>query len=180
MKEVITEPYVLRQLVCSGITEHELNRDYNTSQLKNLGGVFMNCHDLVKAPLFDTSGVTNMGSMFSGCRNLKEFPNYNTKNVENVSLMFSKCENLKEVPAMQFPKLKFMSNTFEESGIEELPKWDFASNTSHQDVFLGCDNLHFDMKTLIEKYNYYEEYENISRNFKNNMKLKKTYPEYFM
>ena len=74
---------------------------FETSQVSNMQGVFVNCDKLTNIDLssFNTSNVVNMASMFEDCYSLKELDlsHFDMSNVTNVAYMFSFCRELTNV-----------------------------------------------------------------------------------
>lgn len=93
----------------------------DTSQVKNMSQMFLNCHSLKKLDLsgFKTEQVEDMSQMFSGCRDLKELnvSNFDTSQVTDMKGMFSGCEILEELDLSNFDttNVKDMSNMFKSS-----------------------------------------------------------------
>lgn len=70
----------------------------NTSNIEEMTCMFGNCDNLkqITEP-FDTSNVKNIYGLFYGCKNLKKAPQLNLKNATNINGMFSDCENLETI-----------------------------------------------------------------------------------
>ena len=70
----------------------------NTSEVKNMSGMFSGCSVLTSLDVshFSTQNVTNMSGMFSGCSVLTslDVSHFNTQNVTDMSYMFSRCSAL--------------------------------------------------------------------------------------
>ena len=71
---------------------------WNTSNVSNMFGCFIDCRNLITISSFDTRSVTDMSRMFSGCYNLRTVPEFNTSIVTNMSHLMLYCFNLIEVP----------------------------------------------------------------------------------
>jgi surface protein len=85
------------QLTSIGDTSH-----WNTSNVTNMSGMFLNCVKLQNLDLsnWDTSKVTNMSNMFFNCPSLVSIGdtgNWNTSNVMNFKSMFYDCIRLDEI-----------------------------------------------------------------------------------
>lgn len=93
----------------------------DTSQVKNMSQMFLNCHSLKKLDLssFKTKQVKDMSQMFSGCRDLKELniSSFDTSQVTDMQGMFSGCETLEELDLSNFDttKVKDMTDMFKSS-----------------------------------------------------------------
>ena len=76
--------------------------NFNTINVKNMGGMFSACHKLKEIKginTFNTTNVEDMAGMFQSCDNLGciDLSNFNTNNVKNMRLMFNKCHKLKYI-----------------------------------------------------------------------------------
>ena len=78
----------------------------NTSEVKDMSGMFSRCSDLPYLDLshFDTKNVTDMGGMFDGCRRLAslDVSHFNTQNVTNMANIFSDCSDLPSLDLSHF------------------------------------------------------------------------------
>ncbi|EOS7714496.1 BspA family leucine-rich repeat surface protein, partial [Enterococcus hirae] len=85
------------QLTSIGDTSH-----WNTSNVTNMSGMFLNCVKLQNLDLsnWDTSKVTDMSNMFFNCPSLVSIGdtgNWDTSNVMNFKSMFYDCIRLDEI-----------------------------------------------------------------------------------
>ena len=82
----------------SKLTSINFNNYFDTSEVTNMNGMFLNCTKLTSLDLssFNTSKVTNMFSMFSSCSSLIELDlgNLDTSNVIDFGYMFNNCYEL--------------------------------------------------------------------------------------
>lgn len=71
-------------------------RNFDTSHVKSMRGMFESCGISSMRPDFETSNVQDMSRMFSLCDNLKrlDLSRLDTQNCENMRGMFSECINL--------------------------------------------------------------------------------------
>ncbi|MBF1406465.1 MAG: BspA family leucine-rich repeat surface protein, partial [Porphyromonas sp.] len=73
----------------------------NTSQVTDMGGMFLGCESLAALDLssFDTSKVTNMHCMFYGCKSLTtlDLSSLDTSQVTGMYSMFNDCQSLTEI-----------------------------------------------------------------------------------
>ena len=94
---------------CSKLTELDLS-NFNTSKVTNLRGMFLNCKSLTRLNLrsFDTSKVTNMESMFYRCENLRsiDVDMFDTSNVTTIAGMFAECYSLSSINVSGFDTSK--------------------------------------------------------------------------
>lgn len=82
----------------SKLTSINFNNYFDTSEVTNMNGMFLNCTKLTSLGLssFNTSKVTNMKSMFESCSSLIELDlgNLDTSNVIDFGCMFYDCYEL--------------------------------------------------------------------------------------
>ena len=183
-KIILTKNKELRDLIIKGITQEELNNNYDYSQITNMSYMFAFCKDLKEIPLLDTSNVTNMYAMFHYCENLKTIPlldtsnvtdmkcifmNCNnlekiplldTKNVDNMSFMFKNCISLKEIPLLNTSNVIDMESMFDNCILlEKIPLLNIIRVKSMLNMFYGCENLvekiEFNMNKVIENKDMY-------------------------
>jgi surface protein len=73
-------------------------KDWDTSNVENMNGMFFNCKSLESLDLssFNTSQVTTMDTMFFNCENLRELnlSNFEIREDCNTDLMFRECRRL--------------------------------------------------------------------------------------
>ena len=78
--------------------------NWNTSNVKNMSGMFSGCKSLTVLPdisEWNTENVIYMDGIFSECESLKSLPDiskWNTINADNISCMFYKCSALITLP----------------------------------------------------------------------------------
>ena len=102
----------------------------NTSEVKNMGGMFGDCSGLTSLDLshFNTQKVTNMGGMFADCSGLTslDLKNFNTQNVTDMVGIFSDCRALSSLDVSHFntPNVKDMGWIF--SGCRALSSLDVS------------------------------------------------------
>ena len=96
----------------------------NTSEVKTMSGMFMNCIYLDNLDLsgFNTSNVTDMSSMFSRCKSLHnlDISGFDTRQVASLAAMFFGCSNLTTLDLSNF-KTGNVKNLYQ--------------------MFTGCSNL---------------------------------------
>ncbi len=85
----------------SNLTDANGIRDWNTSNVTNMTGLFNDCKKLAEIDVsqWNTSNVTNMSKLFYQCASLDNLDliNWNTNNVTNMSLLFYGCANITEL-----------------------------------------------------------------------------------
>jgi hypothetical protein len=114
----------------------------STSAVTNISNMFLNCSNLVSAPLFNTAAVTNMESAFNGCNNLSVVPLLNTTLVTNMSSMFAACSSLATIPLLNTAAATNISNMFLNcSSLTTLPLLNTAAATNANNMFNGCGAL---------------------------------------
>lgn len=69
---------------------------FDTSNVKIMSGMFLDCSSLVSVPQYDTSKVENMQSVFMDCTSLVNVPVFDTSNVVEMMWMFANCPNLSD------------------------------------------------------------------------------------
>ena len=83
---------------CFEIKQIEGLEFLNTSEVKDMSGMFAGCYCLTSLDLshFNTQNVTDMQSMFSGCSGLTflDLSHFNTQNVTDMIEMFKGCSAL--------------------------------------------------------------------------------------
>ena len=165
-KNKLTKKEELRDLIVNGISQEDLENNYDyskitdmsfmfddcenlkeiplidTSKVTNMQGMFKNCYSLKEIPLLDTSNVTNMGGMFFNCRSLKTIPQLNTSNVTNMYSMFNGCSNFKKIPLLDTSKVTNMVGLFYSCfDLKTIPLLDTSNVTNMQGMFYYCSNL---------------------------------------
>ncbi len=135
---------------CSSLTSLVGMENLNTSEVKNMDGMFMNCSKLTAIDLshFQTSKVTNMASMFSGCSALVELDlsSFQTPNVTSLRGMFYNCSALKTLNLSSFDtsNVTDMSTTFGWcQSLESLDLSNFNTSkvTTFSQTFQSCSNM---------------------------------------
>ena len=90
---------------CSALTSLDL-KHFNTKNVTHMGSLFAICTALTSIDLknFDTQNVTNMSNMFFNCVALTslDLKNFNTQNVTDMSGMFSYCWTLTSLDLKNF------------------------------------------------------------------------------
>ena len=90
---------------CSGLTSLDLSR-FNTQNVTDMRAMFYGCSGLTSLDLknFNTQNVTDMQAMFHGCYGLTslDVKNFNTQNVTNMVEMFSSCYGLTSLDVKNF------------------------------------------------------------------------------
>ena len=90
---------------CNMLTSLDL-KNFNTQNVTDMGGMFYECKSLTSLDLknFNTQNVTGMVGMFYDCAALTslDLNNFNTKNVTDMSWMFSECTSLTSLDLKNF------------------------------------------------------------------------------
>ena len=114
----------------------------DTSQVTNMGSMFIGCSNLISMPALDTSKVTSMDSMFRDCANLAFIPALDTSKVTNMGSMFIGCSNLISIPTLDTSKVTSMYQMFYGcANLTSIPTLDTSKVTSMGSMFIGCSNL---------------------------------------
>lgn len=91
---------------CTNLSSIEGIENLNTSNVKNMSGMFAKCSNLETLDLshFNTEKVTTMTQMFYGCTKLHKLniSSFNTKNVISMNQMFSNCSSLDSLDLSHF------------------------------------------------------------------------------
>ena len=90
---------------CWTLTSLDL-KNFNTQNVTDMRGMFYDCWALTSLDLknFNTQNVTDMSGMFEGCGRLKslDLKNFNTQNVTDMREMFHDCEALTSLDLKSF------------------------------------------------------------------------------
>ena len=125
-------------------------QNLNTSEVKDMGGMFSGCSALTSLNLsnFNTSNVKNMREMFGGCSGLTtlNLKNFNTSEVKNMSGMFGDCSGLTTLNLKKFNTQEVWDMSYMFDGCKALTSLDFKNfNTSNvtnmSGMFNGCSAL---------------------------------------
>lgn len=91
---------------CANLTSIEGIENLNTSNVKNMSGMFALCSNLETLDLshFNTERVTTMAQMFYGCTKLHDLniSSFNTEKVTSMNQMFSNCSSLDSLDLSHF------------------------------------------------------------------------------
>ena len=92
---------------CSKLKEIQGMNKFNTSKLRDIGGMFQGCYELEYLDLsnFDTSNVTDMRGVFNKCFKLKEIKGIGQFKANKVSIMrsmFQDCYELENLDLSNF------------------------------------------------------------------------------
>ena len=90
---------------CAALTSIDL-KNFNTQNVTAMSSMFHHCAALTSINLknFNTKNVTDMGGMFLNCAALTslDLKNFNTKNVTDMSWMFYNCQALTSIDLKNF------------------------------------------------------------------------------
>ena len=124
----------------------------NTSEVTDMGYMFMNCIDLTSLDLsrFNTSKVTNMSRMFTSCTSLNslDLSSFNTSQVTNMYRMFANNVHLQTI---------YVSSGWSTDGV----------TVSSEDMFYGCTNLVGGQGTTYDTGHVDATYAHIDGGFRN-------------
>ena len=135
---------------CVALKQIEGLEYLNTSEVKDMRGMFSNCWRLKSLDLenFNTQNVTNMEGMFHGCSALTslDLKNFNTQNVTNMSWMFEGCEaltslDLKNFNTQNVTEMILMFSFCKALTSLDLKNFDTQNVTNMRDMFSGCEAL---------------------------------------
>ena len=122
----------------------------NTSEVKDMGGMFSYCYSLTSLDLshFNTRNVTDMWAMFSYCSSLTslEVSNFDTQNVTSMGSMFSGCSGLTSLDLKHFNTQNVTDMSWMFSGCRGLTSLDLShfntqKVTDMELMFYGCSAL---------------------------------------
>lgn len=135
-----------REFGDSKITSEELEKvlSYSdTSQVTDMGYMFINCTELTAVPQLDTSQVTNMQYMFDGCRKLTTVPQLDASNVTSTYAMFRTCVKLTEAPLLLNSNKVTNANQmfYNCSELVTVPALDMSSVVYTSNMFYQCSKL---------------------------------------
>ena len=134
----------------SNLTEIVNIKNFNTSSVTNMGGLFCGCYKLKSIDLssFNTENVEDMTSMFTSCGALKSInlSTFNTKKVNCMKHMFANCVGLKNLDLSNFNTESLESLWGMFYGANRLETIDLSNfNTSKiesfSNIFNNCSNL---------------------------------------
>ena len=135
---------------CDQLTEIQSIGNLNTSEVKDMAGMFYCCSRLTSLNLsnFNTAKVQDMSYMFSGCPGLTslDLSNFNTDNVTNMNWMFFGCSGLTSLNLSSFntTNVTNMSGMFYDcSHLTSLDLSGFNTEnvTSMSQMFYCCSRL---------------------------------------
>ena len=90
---------------CSGLTSLDVSH-FNTQNVTDMGAMFLDCSGLTSLDLknFDTQKVKDMSGMFNDCKALTslDLKHFNTQNVTGMIAMFSSCKALTSLDVSNF------------------------------------------------------------------------------
>lgn len=92
---------------CKNLKSIEELNEWNTSEVKDLGGAFYYCQSLISLKgleNFDTHKVTSLLNTFAGCtliEDVDELSKWNTSNVTSLNQTFPSCGSLKNIDGLK-------------------------------------------------------------------------------
>lgn len=158
---------------CSGMTECNAIRTFNTKNVTDMKYMFYNCRAVqsLDCGSFNTEQVTDMSYMFYNCTKMTEcnVSSFDTRNVTNFTDMFYGCSGLTSLDLSSFDvsnggvSYKYNSMFYNCKSLEtlNLSNWKFHSDDvpSSNSMLYGCNAL----KTIY-MYNSNEESRNKIKN----------------
>lgn len=138
---------------CTNLTRIEGIENLNTSNVKNMSGMFAKCSNLETLDLshFNTENVTTMAQMFYGCTKLHNLNigNFNTENVSYMNGMFEGCSGLDTLDLSHFNTRYVRKSGFNYmfNGCSSLSSLDVSNFTTDKPsmqldgLFKGCRSL---------------------------------------
>lgn len=138
---------------CTNLTSIEGIENLDTSNVKNMSGMFAKCSNLETLDLshFNTENVTTMAQMFYGCTKLHNLniDNFNTENVSYMNGMFEGCSGLDTLDLSHFNTRYVRKSGFNYmfNGCSSLSSLDVSNFTTDKPsmqldgLFKGCSSL---------------------------------------
>ena len=139
---------------CDCLSGININKKWNTANLKKMNGMFYGCKALKNLPdisNWETNKITDFSSMFEGCEIIESLPdisNWNVDNVKNMSNMFNGCESLEKLPNLskwKTNKLENIHSIFQNCKNlkinEGIIKWDTSQVIDMSYAFQNCCSL---------------------------------------
>lgn len=138
---------------CTNLTRIEGIENLNTSNVKNMSGMFAKCSNLETLDLshFNTENVTTMAQMFYGCTKLHNLniDNFNMENVSYMNGMFEGCSGLDTLDLSHFNTRYVRKSGFNYmfNGCSSLSSLDVSNFTTDKPsmqldgLFKGCSSL---------------------------------------
>ena len=133
---------------CFEIKQIEGLEFLNTSEVKDMSGMFAGCYCLTSLDVknFNTQNVTDMGAMFYGCSGLTslDVKNFNTQNVTDMGAMFYGCSGLTSLDVSHFNTQNVTDMSWMFKGCSALTTikcheaWQCSRS---EDMFDGCTQL---------------------------------------
>ena len=135
---------------CKALTKIEGLEYLNTSEVRDMSGMFEGCGRLKSLDLknFNTQNVTDMSVMFFGCEALTslDLKNFNTQNVTDMSWMFNGCGRLTSLDLKNFNPQNVTDMNWMFKGCSaltslDLKNFDTQNVTNMSSMFSGCKAL---------------------------------------
>ena len=138
---------------CTNLASIEGIENLNTSNVKNMSGMFAKCSNLETLDLsrFNTEKVENMSKMFYGCTKLHDLniSSFNTENVTNMYGMFDGCSSLETLDLSHFNTryVLYSGMNYMFNGCSSLSSLDVSNFTTDKPsmqldgLFQGCSSL---------------------------------------
>ena len=135
---------------CETLKQIEGLEYLNTSEVKDMSGMFSDCRTLTSLDLknFNTQNVTNMKGMFSSCEALTslDLKSFNTQNVTDMSGMFYDCKaltslDLKNFDTQNVTKMNYMFSDCWALTSLDLKNFNTQNVTDMSWMFFDCWTL---------------------------------------
>ena len=138
---------------CTNLASIEGIENLNTSNVKNMSGMFAKCSNLETLDLsrFNTEKVENMSKMFYGCTKLHDLniSSFNTEYVKYMNEMFDGCSSLETLDLSHFNTryVLYSGMNYMFNGCSSLSSLDVSNFTTDKNsmqldgLFKGCSSL---------------------------------------
>ena len=118
------------------------------NNIERITNMFNGCNSLIFVSDFDTSNIRDMSGVFSNCSSLEILPDiskWDTSNVYSMKKMFDECYNLHSIPDISkwnVSKVRDMEKMFNEcrnlSTLPDISNWDTFNVNNMEKMFEGC------------------------------------------
>ena len=138
---------------CTNLASIEGIENLNTSNVKNMSGMFAKCSNLETLDLsrFNTEKVENMSKMFYGCTKLHDLniSSFNTEYVKYMNEIFDGCSSLETLDLSHFNTryVLYSGMNYMFNGCSSLSSLDVSNFTTDKNsmqldgLFKGCSSL---------------------------------------
>ena len=158
---------------CEKLTNIKHLNYIQTSNVKNMCGLFNGCKELIESIELKAPNVEDLSIMFQGCKKLTKMKNSfgENKSLKDISGMFSGCSSLKKdinTGIANTDKVTNVTGLFKNcenlEGLADIGKWNMAKVEKYKGMFYGCKKLKEPKGINKWKFNKDTKYEQIVEN----------------